>query len=56
MLPLDVLLVNDPEAEVGALMIADCFDLQPDDFAEEAAQASNATILFRRRSSTPTAT
>ena len=38
-LPLDVLLVNDPEAEVGALMIADCFDLQPDDFAEEAAQA-----------------
>ncbi|MCP5267721.1 MAG: magnesium transporter [Zoogloeaceae bacterium] len=38
-LPLNVLLVNDPETEVGVLMLKDCFEVQPDDFAEEAAQA-----------------
>ena len=38
-LPLNVLLVNDPETEVGALMQTDCVDLRPDDFAEEAAKA-----------------
>jgi magnesium transporter len=38
-LPLNVLLVNDPETEVGTLMQTDCVDLQPDDFAEEAAKA-----------------
>ncbi len=38
-LPLNVLLVNDLEIEVGTLMQTDCVDLQPDDFAEEAAKA-----------------
>ncbi|MBS1189127.1 MAG: Mg2+ transporter MgtE [Rhodocyclaceae bacterium] len=38
-LPLNVLLVNDPEVEVGAVMQADFIELQPDDFAEEAAKA-----------------
>ncbi|MBW7902050.1 MAG: magnesium transporter [Rhodocyclaceae bacterium] len=38
-LPLNVLLVNDPETEVGAVMLTDCVELQPDDFAEEAAKA-----------------
>lgn len=38
-LPLNVLLVNDPEVEVGTVMQADFVDLQPDDLAEEAAKA-----------------
>ena len=38
-LPLNVLLVNDLEIEVGTLMQTDCVELQPDDFAEEAAKA-----------------
>ncbi|HEX5803172.1 MAG TPA: magnesium transporter, partial [Azospira sp.] len=38
-LPLNVLLVNDPEVEVGVVMQKECVDLQPDDFAEEAAKA-----------------
>lgn len=38
-LPLNVLLVNDPEVEVGTLMQTECVELQPDDFADEAAQA-----------------
>lgn len=38
-LPLNRLLVSDPDTEVGALMLTDFIDLQPDDFAEEAAQA-----------------
>lgn len=38
-LPLNVLLVNDPEVEVGAVMQTECVELQPDDFAEEAAKA-----------------
>ncbi len=38
-LPLNVLLVNDPEIEVGAVMQKEVVDLQPDDFAEEAAKA-----------------
>jgi magnesium transporter len=38
-LPLNRLLVSDPDTEVGTLMLTDFIDLQPDDFAEEAAQA-----------------
>ena len=38
-LPLNRLLVSDPDTEVGAVMQTDFIDLQPDDFAEEAAQA-----------------
>lgn len=38
-LPLNVLLVNDPEIEVGALMQTEFIDLQPEDMAEEAAKA-----------------
>jgi magnesium transporter len=38
-LPLNRLLVSDPDTEVGALMLTDFIDLQPDDLAEEAAQA-----------------
>jgi magnesium transporter len=38
-LPLDVLLVNDPEAEVSSLMQTDALTLQPSDDADEAAQA-----------------
>jgi len=38
-LPLNVLLVNDLDIEVGTLMQTECVELQPDDFADEAAQA-----------------
>ena len=38
-LPLNILLVNDPDAGVGTLMQADFIELEPDDFAEEAARA-----------------
>ena len=38
-LPLNRLLVSDPDTEVGVVMQTDFIDLQPDDFAEEAAQA-----------------
>jgi magnesium transporter len=38
-LPLNRLLVSDPDTEVGAVMQTDFIDLQPDDLAEEAAQA-----------------
>ncbi len=38
-LPLNVLLVNDVEVEVGALMQTDFVKLEPDDLAEEAAKA-----------------
>jgi len=38
-LPLNVLLVNDPEVEVGVLMQTEYVELQPDDFADEAAKA-----------------
>jgi magnesium transporter len=38
-LPLNVLLVNDPDVEVGALMQTEFVELQPDDFADEAAKA-----------------
>jgi len=38
-LPLNVLLVNDVEVEVGALMQSDFVELEPDDLAEEAAKA-----------------
>jgi len=38
-LPLNVLLVNDLDIEVGMLMQTDVIELQPDDFAEEAAKA-----------------
>ncbi|MDR2187617.1 MAG: magnesium transporter [Azonexus sp.] len=38
-LPLNLLLVNDVEVEVGALMRTDFVKLEPDDLAEEAAKA-----------------
>ena len=38
-LPLNVLLVNDLDVEVVTLMQTECVELQPDDFADEAAQA-----------------
>ncbi|MCL2524372.1 MAG: magnesium transporter [Betaproteobacteria bacterium] len=38
-LSLNVLLVNDPDVEVGALMRTDFVTLEPDDFAEEATKA-----------------
>jgi magnesium transporter len=38
-LPLDVLLINDPDVEVGAVMQTDFVELQPDDLAEDAAKA-----------------
>ncbi len=38
-LPLNVLLVNEVDMEVGALMQTDYIELEPDDFAEEAAKA-----------------
>ena len=38
-LPLNRLLVSDPDTEVRALMQTDFIDLEPDDFAEEAAKA-----------------
>lgn len=38
-LPLNVLLVNDPDVEVGVLMQTEFVELQPDDFADEAAKA-----------------
>ncbi|MBI3903560.1 MAG: magnesium transporter [Nitrosomonadales bacterium] len=38
-LPLNLLLVNEPETEVVALMIVDTITLHPDDKAEQAAQA-----------------
>ncbi len=38
-LPLDVLLVNDPEIEVATLMQTDALSLQPEDDADHAAQA-----------------
>jgi magnesium transporter len=38
-LPLDVLLVNDPDAEVAALMRTETLTLQPEDEADAAAQA-----------------
>ncbi|MDK9723904.1 MAG: magnesium transporter [Sterolibacteriaceae bacterium MAG5] len=38
-LPLDVLLVNDPDTEVAALMQTDTLTLQPADEADDAAQA-----------------
>ncbi len=38
-LPLNVLLVNDPDIAVGTLMNTDFIELEPDDFAEEAAKA-----------------
>jgi magnesium transporter len=38
-LPLNLLLVNEPEMEVSALMVADTIKLQPDDKADQAAQA-----------------
>ncbi|MES2770760.1 MAG: magnesium transporter [Pseudomonadota bacterium] len=38
-LPLNRLLVADPDTEVGSLMLTDFIDLHPDDLAEEAAQA-----------------
>lgn len=38
-LPLNVLLINDPDVEVGSVMQTDFVELQPDDFAEEAAKA-----------------
>ena len=38
-LPLNLLLVNEPEVEVASLMVSDTITLQPDDKAEQAAQA-----------------
>ncbi|HZX29977.1 MAG TPA: magnesium transporter [Rhodocyclaceae bacterium] len=38
-LPLNVLLINDPDVEVGTVMQTDFVELLPDDFAEEAAKA-----------------
>lgn len=38
-LPLNLLLVNQPEAKVSALMVVDTIKLQPDEKAEQAAQA-----------------
>lgn len=38
-LPLNLLLVNEPEKDVSSLMIADTITLHPDDKAEQAAQA-----------------
>ncbi|HET7776055.1 MAG TPA: magnesium transporter [Azospira sp.] len=38
-LPLNKLLINDPETEVAAVMVSDFVHLEPDDDAEEAAQA-----------------
>jgi magnesium transporter len=38
-LPLNILLVNEVEVEVGALMQTDFVELEPDDLAEEAAKA-----------------
>jgi magnesium transporter len=38
-LPLNLLLLNEPEAEVSRLMLADTTTLRPDDKAEQAAQA-----------------
>ncbi len=38
-LPLNVLLVNDPETEVGTLMKTEFIELEPDDLADEAAKA-----------------
>ncbi|MGE5489910.1 MAG: magnesium transporter [Actinomycetota bacterium] len=38
-LPLNVLLINDPDVEVGTVMQTDFVELQPDDFAEDAAKA-----------------
>ena len=38
-LPLNVLLVNEVDVEVGALMQTDFVELEPDDFAEDAAKA-----------------
>ncbi|WP_415036088.1 magnesium transporter [Azonexus sp.] len=38
-LPINVLLINDPEAEVGALMLTEYVDFEPEDEAEDAAKA-----------------
>ncbi len=38
-LPLNLLLVNEPETEVASLIVIDTITLQPDDKAEQAAQA-----------------
>ncbi|MQE66321.1 magnesium transporter, partial [Vibrio parahaemolyticus] len=38
-LPLNVLLVNDPETEVGTLMQTEYLDFEPEDDAEDAAKA-----------------
>ncbi len=38
-LPINVLLINDPEAEVGSLMLTEYVDFEPEDDAEDAAKA-----------------
>ena len=38
-LPINVLLINDPEAEVGSLMLTEYADFEPEDDAEDAAKA-----------------
>ena len=51
-LPLNILLVNDVDAEVSDLMQTDFVELEPDDWAEDAAKPLSVTILCQPQSST----
>ena len=48
-LPINRLIVTDPEVIVASVMNADFISFSPDDKAQKAAQASSVTIWCRRR-------